>query len=193
MRSVRWKRSILPVVVGLRGLRQQVLDAILAADPVEQDFDRRQGEPPREHLAVVGQHLLGNAVPAERAGEAVADQLGPLARHQRRRDAVPRVVVDPGQCLGGRAVAEQEATDDVHLPQLHRAAPLPALPHLASTLSRDRLDHARSNQTPVHRGLRRRGIHPLLGQLERQAPRAPVRPGSPHLEDRCLERGGHLV
>jgi hypothetical protein len=132
-------------------------------------------------------------VSAQRAGEAVADQLSPLARHQRRRDTVPRVVVDPGQGLGGRAVAEQEATDDVHLPQLHRATPLAALPHLTSTLSGHRLDDSGSNQTPVHLGLRRNRVHALLGQLERQTPRTPIRPGPPHLEHRCLELGRHLV
>src|SRR3982074_858966 len=61
------------------------------------------------HSKPVATGLLGNAVPAQSAGEAVADQLGPFTWHQRGRDAVPRVVVYPGQRFGGRAVGEQEA------------------------------------------------------------------------------------
>ena len=39
------------------GLGQQMLDPVLAADPVEQHLDRRHVEPTGEHLAVVGQDL----------------------------------------------------------------------------------------------------------------------------------------
>jgi hypothetical protein len=44
-------------------LGQQLLDAVLAADPLEQHL-RGAGlaEPAGEHLAVVGQHLIGDAI-----------------------------------------------------------------------------------------------------------------------------------
>jgi hypothetical protein len=45
VRIARWKRSILPVVVGERGRRVQVPDAGLPADPLEQHLDRRGVEP----------------------------------------------------------------------------------------------------------------------------------------------------
>jgi len=45
---------------------------------------------------------------AHSSREAVAHQLGTLARHELRRDAEPGVVVDTGQGFGGGAVGEQE-------------------------------------------------------------------------------------
>jgi hypothetical protein len=40
----------------------QMGDAVLAADPIEQDLGRVRAEPAGEHLAVVGQHLIWEPV-----------------------------------------------------------------------------------------------------------------------------------
>jgi hypothetical protein len=58
IRKVLWKRSILPVVVGF-GPGTQMGDALLAADAVEQHLGRVRTEPTGEHLAVVGEDLVG--------------------------------------------------------------------------------------------------------------------------------------
>jgi hypothetical protein len=51
-RSVLWKRSILPVVVGERGRGQQVLDAVVPAHAVEGHLTWAAAEAIREDLAV---------------------------------------------------------------------------------------------------------------------------------------------
>jgi len=88
VRSVRWNRSILPVVVGRLGAVSRLVDAVLAADPVEHDLGVLGTEAASEHLAVVGQDLLGNAVTRHRLGEVRATRPCSLpaasARHRRR-------------------------------------------------------------------------------------------------------------
>src|ERR1700674_2234670 len=87
-------------------LGEDVVDAVLPADAVEQDLDRWLGEAPREDLAVVGQDLARQAVRPQSRTEAVADRLRSLAGHEAGRDAEPRVVVDAGQGLGCAPVGE---------------------------------------------------------------------------------------
>jgi hypothetical protein len=61
------------------------------------------------------------------------------------------MVIDAGQRLGGGPVGEQEAADDVHLPELHRAAAPPAFPDLLPAVPLVRLDDAGAHQTAVDR------------------------------------------
>ena len=110
-------------------LGQQMLDAVLPADPVEQHLHRRVAEPAGEHLAVIGQDLL--AAPHEPAIAALSpSQTGWVrSRGISRADMQNREWSStPVNAFARRAVREQEPADDVHLPQLHRPAPLPPLP-----------------------------------------------------------------
>src|ERR1700733_10582059 len=50
-------------------LGQEVLDAVKAADPIEEHLDRGMGVLASEDLAVVGQDLFGSAVRLQRCGE----------------------------------------------------------------------------------------------------------------------------
>ena len=90
----------LPGGRGRAGLGQQMLDPVLAADPVEQHLDRRDVEPTGEHLAVVGQDL-----PRQPIGRATTPPVPSQTRwddsrdHQMRADTEPGVVIDPGQRL----------------------------------------------------------------------------------------------
>jgi hypothetical protein len=117
--------------------------------PVEQHLHGRVVVPAGEHFPVVGQDLLRYAVGTHRLGEPVADPWCGLADHQIGRDAVPGVVVDPGQRLGAAAVGEQEPAHHVQLPQLHRLAALPAPPVLTAAPPGLRVDQPGPDQGPV--------------------------------------------
>ena len=60
---MRWNRSIFPVVVGA-GRGEQVIDAVLPAEPVEEHLAAPALKRPGEDLAVIGQDLLRHAIPA---------------------------------------------------------------------------------------------------------------------------------
>ena len=79
---------------GGRRLGQQMIDPVLPAEAVEQHIDRRLRVLPGEHLAVVGEDLVGNAVGAQRLGEDGADSPGDRSGHQAGRHAEPGVVVE---------------------------------------------------------------------------------------------------
>ncbi len=59
------------------------------------------------------------------------------------------MVVDAGDHLGLGAVGQHHAADDVHLPQLHRPAALPAPVILAAAATRHRLDQPVPHEDPV--------------------------------------------
>jgi hypothetical protein len=88
---------------------------------IEQHLDRWAVEPAGEHLAVVGEDLAGDRVGSQRLREHAADRARSGAGDQPGRDAVPGVVVDPGDGFDLGAVSEQDAAHHVELPQLHRA------------------------------------------------------------------------
>jgi hypothetical protein len=125
------QRAMEPLDLARRGRRprrgEDVADAVLSADPIEQHFTRAGTEPAGEHLAVVGQDLRGNTVTTHRQCESFARRSGCRSRHDQRRHAEPRVVIDPGHDLGFAAVDEPDPAHDVHLPQLHRTSPFPTL------------------------------------------------------------------
>ena len=56
---LRWKRSILPVVAGLRGWVNKCSIPLSRQIAIKEHLDRRMVEPTGEYLAVVGQDLLG--------------------------------------------------------------------------------------------------------------------------------------
>jgi len=125
VRNVRWKRSILPVVVGEAG--EAMRDAVLPADLVEEHLDGLEREAAGEDLAIVGQDLLGHPVALKSLGQEATDRSSCGPDHDARTDAEARVVVDPGEHLALGAVGQEHPADDVHLPELHGPAPFPAL------------------------------------------------------------------
>ena len=125
-RRVWWNRSILPVVVGARGLGEAVHDAVVPADPIEEHL-AAPPEPGGELFAVVREDLVGDAVALQRPGEGQAH--GPArGPHADRGDhAEPGVVIDPGDDLDLGSVGQEHAAHDVELPQRHRGVAFPPL------------------------------------------------------------------
>jgi hypothetical protein len=150
-------------------------------------------EPAGEHLAVVGQDLLRHPVPAHRRGQPVTDGLGPLPRHQPCADTEPGVIIQPGQCLGRGPVGQADPAHEVHLPQLHRRAALPALPRLPPPAVATGLDQTGPGQRPIHTGHTRHRRHPAAVQLDHDPPRPPRRMQPPQLEHRRLDQRRHLM
>ena len=94
--TVLWKRSTLPVVVGARGAVRRWRIPFSGADMVEEDLAPGGAEPPREHIAVVGQDLLRHPVAAHGLGQGFAHRTSGRAEEQSCRDAEAGVVVDAG-------------------------------------------------------------------------------------------------
>ncbi|OVF03971.1 hypothetical protein B0173_02485 [Mycobacterium avium subsp. paratuberculosis] len=174
-------------------LGEQVVDAVLPADRVEEHLHRGMVKPAGEHLAVISQNLLGGPVSRQRRPQSVANRAGTLTRHQPRADTHPGMVVDAGQRFGAGAIGQRETPHHIHLPQLHRGAAFPTFPLARTPIPQSRIDHARPHQGPIHRRLRRHRTHPTLSQLEHQPPWSPVRPRPAPLQQGGLHHGRHLV
>ncbi len=129
----------------------------------------------------------------QRRRKPIAHKLSPLARHQPCRDTEPRMVIDTSECFRSGSIGHEEATHDVHLPQLHRRAAFPPLPILELALASAWVDRCRSKQAAVHRGPRGQRRNATAPQLTDDAARSPVRLPAPQLEDRRLHRRGHLI
>jgi hypothetical protein len=176
-------------------LGEPVGDPVLPTDPVEEDLDRRTVEPTGEDLPVVGQDLLRHPVGPHRQRQPVRDPLRGLPHHQKRRDTEPGMVIDPGQRLGPATISEQEATNRVQLPQLHRLTTLPPPPVLPTPSSSLRLDQPSAHQRPVDRRARRHRPTRTRGALKfiQDPPRTPPRMRPTHLQDPGLDLTRHLV
>lgn len=156
---------------GIRTLRviAVVPNAVLPAEPLEHHLCRaRLGEPPGELLAVVGEHLGRDPVPAQGIGERLADRPPGRPGDHRSDHGEPGVAVDPGDQLALPAAGQEHPAHDVHLPQRHRRLALPP-PVLALVRLVLRPDQAAAREHPVHRRPRRRRVRPD----------APDRPGLP--------------
>ncbi len=175
------------------GRRQQVVDAVLPADPVEQDLGVGAPEPAGEHLAVIGQDLLRHAVAAHRLGEVRAHGPARCPQHQPGADHEPGVVIDPGEDLGLPPVGQQDPADDVHLPQLHRSAALPALEAPVTAAPGQRVDQPGPLQRPVDPRARGHRVHAGPGGLVHEPTGTPVRVATTRLEHPDLDGGIHLV
>ncbi len=127
-----------------------------------------------EHAPVVREHGLGDAVGAKRLGEALADRASGGAWHRVGQDAVPGVVIDPGQDLHRRAALEARL-HDVELPQLHRAGSLPADVVRALAPPGPRFDEPGADQDPIDARARRHRIEPPSGELVGKALGSPPR------------------
>ena len=128
------------------GGREQVAHVVLAADAVEEHEAGSGAEAAGEHLAVVGEDLLGGAVAREGLEERLADRPRGGAPDEPGRDAEARVVVDAADELELTAVGEAHAAHDVHLPELHGALALPAAVVLALAAPLLRVDEAVAQQ-----------------------------------------------
>jgi hypothetical protein len=128
-------------------------DAVVAADPLEEHLTRAGlGEPAGELLAIVSQDFAGHPEPDQGVGERGTHGAAGCPAHHLRDDAEPGVVVQPGDHLGLRPVGEQDAADDVHLPQLHRLWPFPPQVFLPPPFARDGRNEVVAAQDPIHRG-----------------------------------------
>jgi len=156
------QRQVEPLDLAGRGGRgrggEPVGDAVLAADLVEQHLPAL-AEPIGELLTVVGQDLLGHPEPGQRRGQSQADcpAGGPL--NHRGDDTEPGVVIDPGHDLGlaqlsSALIGDHDTADDVDLPQLHRARPLPAAVTVPGAFARPGHDQALPGEDPVNGPLR---------------------------------------
>ena len=172
---------------------QQVLDAVLPADPIEQHLTGAGPEPAGEHLAVVGQDLGRHTMRAHRQRQRLTRRPGRRPGHDQRRDAEPRVVIDPGHDLRLGAVGEAHAADDVHLPQLHRPGPLPTLVVGLLATPRLRGDQPVTDQAPIDRRAARHRVDALTTQPVADRARPPTRMLDPHLHDPRLDLRGHLM
>lgn len=124
-----------------------------------------------------------------------ADRAQGGARHDPGADDEPAVVVDAGEELRLGPVLAEHPADDVHLPELHGPAPLPALVgREGPLLARDGEPAARQHAMD---GREARGRLAAPGQGEGDAPGAPVGVGESQLDDRRgalpVELAGHRV
>ncbi len=176
MRNVRWKRSILPVVVGERGaVSRWVMPfsrQILSNSTSVSDRPNR----PVNTLPLSVNISSGTPWRLQGLDEEPAHRAGGGPRHHPRTHAKPGVVIDPGQHLAFRAVRQQHPTHHVHLPQLHRPAPLPALIGRQLLRAAPRLDQARPCATP-DRSPTRDGSGSTPSRASRCAIRAGPQPG----------------
>jgi hypothetical protein len=189
----------LAVLVRGEGVDQPVLNAVLAADPVEHHLPAL-AEPVGELLAIVRLHFLRHPEPAQGFGERDADRPsgGPL--DHLRHHTEPGMIVHTGDDLGlprlsGDRVDQPQPADDVDLPQLHRSRPFEPHKRLLGPLPWPRLGQAVSQQDPVDRPLRRH--HDPLDRSPEQLHPDPFRPPPrmlpPHLRHGHLNRRRGLV
>lgn len=83
------------------------------------------------------------------------------------------MIINTSQGLGMRAVGEQETTDDIHLPQLHRSTALKPPPRPTAPPPRIWLYQPRPLQAAVHTRRRWRLARAAPGDLRGDPFRAP--------------------
>ena len=125
-RIVLCSRSTFPVVVGERGAVSRCRIPF-SAQIRSNSTGRRPGpEPAGEHLPVVGQDLLRHPMPAQRLAAARHTPVGRSPAPPRCADTTNREWSSiPVTTFTSVAVGEVDPAHHVHLPQLHRPAPLP--------------------------------------------------------------------
>lgn len=134
---------------------EDVLDAVLPADPVKQHLTSPRAEAAGEHLAVVRQDLRRHPMTAHRQRERITRRTSCRPSNDVRRDAEPRVIINTRDDLRLAAVDEADATNDVHLPQLHRPRPLPTPIVVTLPFARCWGDQPVTHQTAIDRRQRR--------------------------------------
>ncbi len=173
--------------------RQNVLDPVLATDPVEQHLTSAWPEPASEHFAVIRQDLLRHPKDAHRLGQRLTRRTCRRPLNHMRRNHEPGMIIDPRHDRRLPPVHQPHPTNDVHLPQLHRPRSFP--PPIISLLTTSSLwlDQPVTNQTPIHRRTARQRHHPLSLQPEQQRARTPPRMQPAQLHDPRLHHRRHLM
>ncbi len=128
----------------------------------------------------------------QRRREVAAGATGVHPGHQPREDGEPRIVIDPRQSPQLGPVGLQDPPDHVHLPQLHRRAPLPPL-ELAIPAPGVRVDQSLPSQESVDPRPRWQRVNPLPGQARAAAAEAPTWDGPPQFQHHRLHRSRHLL
>jgi hypothetical protein len=172
---------------------QQVPDPVLRADPIKAHRSRAQPEPGCEHLAVVSQDLLRHPVLAQRRGQRVTHRPGRGPADDLGADHEPGVVIDPGDHLHLAAIAEVDTAHHVHLPQLHRPAPLPPPEVRPPPPALGRLQQPVTDQGPIPTRPARHRHETLPGQLIADSVRPPVPVLPPQPDHPHLGRRRHLM
>gem|GEM_PF-5621124 len=172
---------------------EDVLDPVLATDPVEQHLPSARAEPAGEHLAVIGQHLLRDTEGAHRLCQRLAHRTRCRPLDHMRGDHEPGMVIDTGHDARFPPVDQPHPTNDIHLPQLHRPRPLPPLVIGLLAPPRLRLDQPVAHQTSIHRRPTRQRHHPLRLQPKQDRPRTPPRIRPAQLHDPRFDFGRHLM
>ena len=130
LQLLRWSRSILPVVVGERGLVSRWVMPFSAG--VRSNSTSAPGghqNLPGELLAVVAEHFGGDAVLGHGRRECQADPPACGPGPTSGLHAEPGVVVDPGDDLALAPVGQEQARGHV---QSAAPSPAPSIPHLRS-------------------------------------------------------------
>ncbi len=167
--------------------------AVLPADPVEEHLPFARSEAGGEHLAVVGEDLVGDAVAAHGQRQSFTDRAGRGPRHKERGDAEAGVVVESGDHLELGPALQLHPAHDVHLPEFHGAGAFPAAIVLPLASSLLRVHQAMTDQEAIDGGAPGKRDHTLAIELMAQRSRAPAGMGFPKLEDAGLGLRGHLV
>ena len=150
-------------------------------------------EPSGEHLAVVGQDLIGDPPAAEGGGEDLADRFRDRPAHEPCRHAEPAVVVDPGEDLQLGAVVEEHPSHHVHLPHLHGTLPLEAAVLVSPPTSAAELDQPVALEAAVDRGAGGHGVNAGFGELVLDPPGTPPGMLPSHLADEGFGLGERRV
>lgn len=156
-------------------LGQPLGDAVLPADPLEQHL-RRPGpaEPPGELPAIVAEHFAGDPVLLHRGHERRAHRPGGGPQHDSGDDAVPGVVIDPGDDLALPAIGQEQAGGHIKLPQFHRRGTLPPAVLVSAPAARHGLEQPVPDQHPVDRGPGHTRVTALAEFEDQTAPPPPA-------------------
>src|SRR6266511_4544784 len=92
---------------------EDVGDPVLPADPVEQGLPLVRAVPGGEHLAVIGEDLLGEPVAAKGLGERVAHPAGGGPGREPGGHAEPGVIVDRRKYLQLGPIGQEHPAHDV--------------------------------------------------------------------------------
>jgi hypothetical protein len=117
-------RAMPPLNLACRGRRawrgEDVFDPVLPANTVKQHFASAWPEPASEHLAIIGQNLFRDTIGAHSFHQTIARRSRGRTLNHMRADNKSAVVINPRHDLRLTTTLEFHATNNVHLPQLHR-------------------------------------------------------------------------
>ena len=170
-----------------------MLYAVLPADPVEEHLALARSEAGGEHLAVVGEDLVGHPITAHSQSQSFTDRPGGGPRHKESGDAEAGVVIQAGDDHEVPACRELHPAHDVHLPEFHRATPFPTTIVLALAAPLLGIDEAVTDETAIDGRAAGKGIHPLAGEVVADGARTPERMSPPEIHDAGFDQRWHLM